>query len=168
MEEEKNIEEQRQSPQQEEAKENADEKSVPYARFSEINKKYRELEARLRGYEEKQKQEEEKALAEQNRWKELYEKLQAELNDERQKSLRLKIASSKGLPQELIERLRGETEEEIEKDADALLEIFNKRNEPRAAGFPPAPKGGNNAVVDIASETDPKKIRETWRKLKRQ
>lgn len=152
-----------QSAQPEEQQE--DKKAVPYERFREVNEKYRTLEARLKEYEAKQRQEEEKQLAEQNKWKELYEKLQAELKAREVENLRLRIASSKGLPNELVERLRGETEEELSKDADALLDLLGRRNEPRTAGVPPAPRNGNAAVVDLLKETDPEKIRKAWKQI---
>lgn len=48
--------------------------------------------------------------------------------------LRMKVASSKNLPGTLVERLRGETVEELEADADSMLEElqqqFVKKNSP--------------------------------------
>jgi len=78
-----------------------------------------------------------KALAEQGKFKELYEKQQAELAKSAERirameldTLRRGVAGRLGLPEPLIDRLRGETAEDIEADAKALLAAIPK---------PPAP-----------------------------
>lgn len=135
---------------------------VPYARFQEVNTKAKELEARLAGIEAKEKEANEKALAEQNKWQELYQNTQKELATEKKNNLRLKVASSKGLPIELVERLRGETEEEITTDAEGLLALL--RIEPATTkGLPRIRSNGNAANIDLLTETDPAKIREAYR-----
>lgn len=74
-----------------------------------------------------------KAMAEQGKYRELYEKQQAELTAKEQRikameldSLRRSVASRLGLPDPLIDRLRGETVEEIENDAKALVAAMPK------------------------------------------
>ena len=69
-----------------------------------------------------------KALREQGEYKTLYEKLQTELEQERQRAkaleitgLRRDVAARKNLPAGLVDRLRGESLEEIEADADLLI-----------------------------------------------
>ena len=69
-----------------------------------------------------------KHLQQQGEYKTLYEKLQAELEQERQRArtleitgLRRDVAARKNLPAGLVDRLRGETQEEIEADADLLI-----------------------------------------------
>ena len=134
---------------------------VPYNRFKEVNDGYNQLKARLAEIETKQKADETNALAEQNKWKELYEGTQKDLLKEKANNLRLKVATSKGLPGELVDRLRGETEDELSKDADTLLALVKPAN---SKGVPPPTAGGQNVKFDYLTETDPAKIREQTRK----
>jgi hypothetical protein len=69
---------------------------------------------------------EQKRLAEEGRYKELadqaaarVQQLEAQILQEQQEKLRLKIGAKHGIPEELIGRLQGATEEEM--TADALL-----------------------------------------------
>lgn len=78
-----------------------------------------------------------KALAEQGKFKELYEKLQADnaaatqrIKDMEMTSLRRDVASKLGLPAGLADRLRGDTAEALEADAKALLEAMPKAAAP--------------------------------------
>jgi len=131
-----------------------------HPRFKELNQGKQQAEQRLKEIEAKQKEESDKALADQNKWKELYEGSQKELSAERLGGLRLRVATSKGLPLELVERLRGETEEEIAKDADGLLALVK---EPQSRGLPPHRRNGQPATFDFLTETDPARIREAVR-----
>lgn len=74
-----------------------------------------------------------KALAEQGKFKELYEKLQADLQDRESKlaamerrQLAASVAGKVGLPATLADRLQGSTPEEMEADARAILEALPK------------------------------------------
>ena len=74
-----------------------------------------------------------KALAEQGKFKELYDKaiLQAQAKEQRVAELELAalrrdVATKTGLPAPLIDRLRGATAEELEADANALLAALPK------------------------------------------
>lgn len=74
-----------------------------------------------------------KALAEQGKFKELYEKLQADniaaqqrIKDMELSTLRRETATKLGLPTGLADRLRGDTAEQLEADAKALLEAMPK------------------------------------------
>lgn len=88
----------------------------------------KDYEARLKEFEDRDKTEQEKAA-------EHAAQLAADL-DAKTASLaalelnlaRVEVAHAKGVPAELVPRLRGETREELEADADALLEIVGKRD----------------------------------------
>lgn len=134
-----------------------------HARFRELNQAKQSAEQRLKEIEAKEKETNDKALAEQNRWKELYENIQKELSAEKLGSLRLKVATSKGLPLELVERLRGDTEDEIAKDADGLLALIK---EPQSRGLPAHRRSGEPVKFDLMTETNPAKIREALRQGK--
>lgn len=90
-------------------------------------KRLKEYEDRIREFEDRDKSEQQKA---DERAAELVSDLDAtkaslaaaELN-----LARAQVAHTKGIPAELVPRLRGETLEELEADADALLEIVGKR-----------------------------------------
>lgn len=101
-----------------------------------------------------------KAMAEQGKFRELYEKAQADLaaNQQRIKSMeqdamRRGVASRLGLPEPLIDRLRGETVDEIEADAKALLAAIPKPAAPNinaASGNGAAPQPGQLSDVEKA------------------
>lgn len=137
-------------------------KSIPYTRFKEVNDGYTALKAQLAELQSKQKQTEEAALKEQNKYKELYEQREAELKAERLRGLRLKVG--KALPDELAELLQGETEEELKAHAEKLMK-FAQPKEPGDGkqtqfGLPPLKGGAGNTMIDLTKETDPAKIRE--------
>ncbi|GGV91600.1 hypothetical protein [Streptomyces massasporeus] len=52
----------------------------------------------------------------------------------KQELLRYRVAAKKKLPAELAARLRGATEEEMETDADSLLEVLGQRQTPSYDG----------------------------------
>ena len=55
------------------------------------------------------------------------EAAERQLQDAQVEALRAKIASAKGIPAYIADRLKGSTQEEMEADADAMLEELNKR-----------------------------------------
>lgn len=78
-----------------------------------------------------------KALKEQGEYKTLYEKLQSELDAERQRAhglevaaLRRDVAAKHQLPPALVDRLRGETLEELDADAQELVKALPKPTAP--------------------------------------
>lgn len=88
---------------------------------------------------------ERKAAEEQGKWKELYEKTQAEINAERNARktlemniLREKVARQVGLPEKLAARLQGEDEDSLLADAKSILAELPK---------PAAPNINNGAGV---------------------
>jgi hypothetical protein len=86
-----------------------------------------ELAARLQEYEDRDKSESEK-LAERAA------KLEQDLADREREFLRLKVATSKGLPPEIAEFLNGSSEEELEQQADRLLAL-SKEHAPDPVSF---------------------------------
>jgi hypothetical protein len=101
-----------------------------------------------------------KTLKEQGEYKTLYEKMQAELEQERQRAkalelagLRRDVAARRNLPAGLVDRLRGETEQEIDADAEALLAALPKPAAPNinagdaSAASPKLPGGMTEAAL---------------------
>lgn len=103
-----------------------------------VKERLQRAEAKAQETAQKATQEAEaKALAEQGKFKELYEKLQADnaaatqrIKDMEMTSLRRDVASKLGLPAGLADRLRGDTAEALEADAKALLEAMPKAAAP--------------------------------------
>jgi len=134
---------------------------VPYETFQKVNEKKKALQARLDAIEAEQKKAKDEALAEQNKWQELAESREKELNEAKLTNTRLKVAAETKLPPALIGRLQGETEEEIKADAASLMEILKQ---PQGKGIPPIPNGNPAPVFDIKGKTA-KEIRENASKL---
>lgn len=130
-------------------------KTVPYERFAEVNSRAKEYADRLEALEKAQKEAEEKALADQNEWKKLAEKREAELKTERVARLKLDVALKTGLPAEFAARLQGEKEEELLADAKTLLPLVK----PTTPGNPPA--GSRQAPTSFTAEQlrDPEFVR---------
>lgn len=78
--------------------------------------------------------------------------------------MRLRVAMRKGLTEAQAKRLMGDTEEELEADADELLETFGAKKEPgsdKDAGKPTRPKErlrSGAAPDEEPEETDPRKL----------
>lgn len=130
--------------------------NVPYDRFAEVNKRANELAARLEAIEAQRTAEADKVLAEQNKWKELAEKREAELASERTARLRLDVALKAGLPAEFAGRLMGSTEEELLADAKTLLPLVK----PNTPGNPPAAPRTPPVAFTAEQLSDPKFVRE--------
>lgn len=76
---------------------------------------------------------------EQQRLAEQLQAAQSEAERYRTESLRLKVATDKGVPAALIPRLQGASEEELAADADELLKVLPQQQAaPPAAGRPVA------------------------------
>jgi hypothetical protein len=96
-----------------------------------------------------------KALKEQGEYKTLYEKMQAELEQERTRAKALEVAGMRRdvaarlqLPVGLVDRLRGETMEDIEADAAALLAALPKPSAPNINAGNGSGKGGAGVLSD--------------------
>jgi hypothetical protein len=78
--------------------------------------------------------------------------------------MRLRVAMRKGLTETQAKRLMGDTEEELEADADELLETFGAQREPdsdKDGGKPTRPKErlrSGAAPDEEPDETDPQKL----------
>lgn len=75
-----------------------------------------DAQAKVQEFEDAQKSEQEKLAEERDR-------LKTEASQAKAESLKMRVALSKKLPADLIDRLKGETQEELEADADKLLEL---------------------------------------------
>jgi hypothetical protein len=129
---------------------------VPYERFAEVNKRANEMAARLGELEKERKEADDKILTEQNKWKELAEKRDAELQTERTARLRLDVALKAGLPPEFAGRLMGITEEELTADAKSLLPLVR----PSTPGNPPATSRTAPTTFTAEQLNDPKFVRD--------
>lgn len=116
----------------EKTEETPDGHMIPKTRFDEVNQKYRELKKQFDDIEKAKAQAEETALAEQGKYKELYEKsaaemqaLKSELEQERFNALRRQIAQDAGHPQ-LWNRISGDDETALKADMKALLDAMPK------------------------------------------
>ena len=139
-------------------------KTIPYERFKEVNDKAKTLEDQLKAITDAQKKADEDKLKDENKWKDLYEKTEQEKTEKEKELLRLRVASRKGLPADLVDRLRGETEQELEADAEKLLEFIK---EPQGPGVPPKRPGGAPKVLDLSSMT-PEDVRKNAGELLKQ
>lgn len=86
------------------------------------------------------------------------------------RALRLEVAAEKGLTPSQAKRLVGTSREELESDADELIETFGKSTSDDNGKKPPAPDGkpkeslkpgGSDPTDDEPDETDPRKLAET-------
>ena len=125
----------------------AEEHMIPKSRFDDINKRLKALEKEKAAMEKAAEDQARLAAEEQGKFKELYEKTQAELQAERVakeaaelKALRIKIGAELKLPPTLANRLQGATEDELRQDAQTLLEALPKP----AVGGTDAPNGSNS------------------------
>lgn len=104
-------------------------------------KQLSDLNARLKEFEDAQKTEEEKkseAEAEQRRQ---FEETAAGKAEAEAKLLRYQVAADKGLDLKLVNRISGSTQEELEADADALIELLGNATTPAPKPDPSAGKG---------------------------
>ncbi len=88
----------------------------------EARRRAEEAEAKVKEYEDAQKSEDEKREEALAAAKAEAEQYKATIHELEVKQLRADVAAAKNLPPKLAGRLTGETIEEIEADADALLE----------------------------------------------
>lgn len=102
----------------------------------------RQAKKRLADLEAQAKVSEDQRLADQQKWQELAEKRERELEQVRADAkkaellvLRLRVATDLGLPPALAERLKGETEDDLRADAEALKALLP----PPASSQTPAP-----------------------------
>lgn len=121
---------------------------IPKSRFDAINDELKQLK-KLAAQEQKQRETAEaERLKEQGKYEQLFQKAQAELEQERQRAKALEIAGIRRdvaarlqLPVGLVDRLRGDTEDEIEADAKALLAALPKPQAPNINAGDASAKG---------------------------
>ena len=131
---------------------------------TELKKRLDAIEADQRKQADEKKKANEKELADQNRFKELADQREKELNDMRAQveaakldSLRTRVGMEFKLPVSIISRLKGSTEDELKADAAALVKDLglDKQAEPT----PQQKKGGTQTTAvapggSAAGETD--------------
>ncbi len=106
----------------------------------EAEKQLRDLNARLKEIEDKDK-------SEVDRLREQVEQLKSEATTATAKAIRAEVAAEKGLTAAQAKRLAGATREELEADADEILEAFPTR------GVTPPPS--DKPRPDLRGGTDP-------------
>lgn len=115
-------------------------------------KRAKELEAKVKEFEDKDKSESEKAT-------EARTKAEKERDEAVREALRLNVAFEKGLTPAQAKRLSGSTKEELEADADELLELFKPDDGKKPPSTRPRERlrGGADPDEDV-EETDPAKL----------
>lgn len=106
---------------------------IPKTRFDEVNSQLKELRTQFEEQEKARQKAETDAAKEQGKFKELYEKAQAELTERDEKlrgmeldAMRKQVAADAGLPATFADRIRGNTQEEMAEDAKGLLAALPK------------------------------------------
>jgi beta-glucosidase-like glycosyl hydrolase len=117
------------------------------------DKRATELEARLKEIEDKDKSESDKLREE-------HAALTQRLAAAEAKALRAEIATAKGLTPAQAKRLVGSTQEELEADADEILEAFpvSPAAKPPPSDRPKPTLRGGNDPSDEPEELDPRKL----------
>jgi len=107
------------------------------------------------------KKAEEARLIEEGKVNELYETAKAELEEARQQAvdaehrrIKANIAHKHNLPDVLISRLRGDTEEEMETDAQLLLEAMPAPEQPKPSVSGTDANAGQNTITPTAPPTE--------------
>lgn len=130
------------------------------------NSEARSLRLRLKELEEKAAKYDELQDAqktEQQRLQEAREAAERRASEAEQRLMRLEVALAKGLTPAQAKRLVGTTREELEADADALLEEIGAMTGPLPGDTVPrrpreALRPGGRGELDPPEETDPRKL----------
>jgi hypothetical protein len=109
----------------------------------------RDADKQLRAVQEELKKLQDKDKSETDRLRDEVEQLKAQSAEGAAKALRAEVALSKGLSAAHAKRLVGTTREELEADADEILEAFPS---PGGGATPPP---GKRPVPDLKGGTDP-------------
>ncbi len=124
------------------------------AEIKRLRRESQEKGRRITAAEKAQEDAARKAAEEQGQFKELYEKaqaqaakLEADLKAQQIALLRQQVATAKKLPQPLADRLRGETLDELNADADELLQALPR---PAAASL----NGGERGLAGGGLSTE--------------
>lgn len=89
----------------------------------------KEYEDKIREFEDREKSEAQLALEKAERLAADLDAAKASVAAAELNATRLEVAHTKGIPADLVVRLRGETREALEADADDLLKIIGSANE---------------------------------------
>lgn len=113
------------------------------AREREKFKDYDDLKAQVKALTDEKKKLEDEGKSESDKLAEQVAAFEKQLEDEREarqkseaEALRLRVAQAKGLTEAQARRLQGSTKEELEEDADDLLETFGGKQEDPPKGRP--------------------------------
>lgn len=124
----------------------------------------REAEQRLKDVEAQLKELSDKDKSEVEKLREAVTALTKERDDSAAKVLRFEVASEKGLTPAQAKRLVGVTKEELEADADEILEAFPASSSgatPPPSRRPAADLKGGSDPTEEPVETDPRKLAES-------
>jgi hypothetical protein len=120
----------------------------------------REAEQQLKALQDRLDELESKDKSEVEKANEKAVKAEKRAEEAEAKAIRMEIATSKGLTPAQAKRLVGATKEELEADADELLDSFKPEDKPSPSGRPKE-RLRPGAVPDAEpEETDPRKLAE--------
>jgi len=132
---------------------------VPYDRFKEVVGENKGLKDRLNALEKSERERKEKQAEAEGKYKDLYEQERARNDQLEHHSLINQVALEKGLPANLADRLKGGNREELEADADKLLEFVPEDRRREVPGVPrPNSNRSSKKVFDLENMT-PEEIR---------
>ena len=132
---------------------------VPYDRFKEVNDENRTMAARLKVMEEEEDERKAEDAKEQGKFEELYEEEKGKREASEQDLLKRDVALEKGLPADFVKRLQGKDREELEKDADSLLELIEEAKSGKKGIKDGSSKKSDTDKLEIDDMT-PEEIRE--------
>lgn len=139
---------------------------IPKSRLDEVLAKLKNYETEKTKAEKAQADAEAKRLADEGKFKELYEKQQAELQASQAeakaaatKLMQRDIAAKTNLPLPLAERLRGDTAEEMEADAKSIMAALPK---PAAPNINANPGPGGAPAVGQLSDDEKRRIADRY------
>lgn len=122
----------------------------------------REAEAALKDVQAQLKELTDKDKSEADKLRESVATLTKERDDSAAKVLRFEVASAKGLTAAQAKRLSGSTREELEADADELVEMFKGTGStPPPSNKPTGNLSGGSDPTEVPEENDPRKLAES-------
>lgn len=138
--------------------------TIPYARFNEVTKQKRDLEAKLKDYETKQEADRVKALEEQGKYKELNAELTSKVNTYEEK-LNVYAQKEEKEREGLLSQLDDQDKEVYGSlSNDQLRKHLDKSNKPQTVNTnttPPIRDKSGNKVTDW-TKMSPSERRENW------
>lgn len=158
---------------QEQKGDSAKPEAIPYDRFTEVLKRAKEAEARLSEVEAAKTEQEQREAEEAGKYKELYEKMQAEKDAAELKAKQLQLDYFKsaeltkaGFSDDRLEKAKqfvtGSTEEEIRQNIEIFKELLPQQNFVDPSVNAP---GGTKTETKTSKDKAEEKGREAARKL---